>query len=592
MSQVVLHRDAFMNCPKCYNPGQEPGKPCDNCGFAIPLGHDGETVVLEGMAFAGESMAPGERIGNYEVIDELGRGGMGVVYHVRHELTGVACALKIIRPELSLDEQHYNRFLSEANVARGLGHDNIIRVDQPITDNDLLYFTMDFIPGSDLGKLIEKRKAEKGGALPLFSLEETCQVLLPILNALAFAHSRQQPVIHCDLKPKNVMISGEFPNVRVTVLDFGFARILSAESRSTLVKAEGGDPEYMAPEQWENDPVSVATDLFPVGTMLYHLLTGVIPRGMFSPLSRKVSGLPQSIDDIINRSLQQEPQDRFQDATAMAKALSVVLDLKSAKDEAESSNPNLEPLSQPSPGDMWTEPITGMVFLWVPGGTYLMGGAIDDPDVTFDEIPQHEVTLDGFWLGKYPVTQGQWVKVMESNPSKFQKGDDYPVEMVSWYEAQDFCMGLMQKGSGMFRLPTEAEWEYAARSGGRNEKYAGGNDLERVAWYGGNSGGSTHPVGTKAPNGLGLFDMSGNVWEWMADTFDRNAYINHNRENPLHLGRGMFRVQRGGGWDSRPIWVRSTHRFGEEMGSHNDCTGFRIVRQHIVQPMHGKTLIR
>ena len=310
-----------MNCPKCNNPGQEPGKPCDNCGFAIPLGHDGETIVLEGMAFAGESLGAGERIGNYEVIRELGRGGMGVVYHVRHDLTGAECALKIIRPELSSDEQYRNRFLFEAEIARGLSHCNIVRVDRPITDGDLFYFTMDLVPGKDLGKLIEESKVQRDSALPLISLHEACNILAPMLDALAYAHGRETPVIHCDLKPKNVMVSGEFPNVRVTVLDFGFARMLSADSRSSMVKAEGGDPVYMAPEQWREEPVSSATDLFPVGVMLCEMLMGVIPRGLFKLPGEVFADIPSSLDDWLRGCLQNDPAERFDSAFELRQSL-------------------------------------------------------------------------------------------------------------------------------------------------------------------------------------------------------------------------------------------------------------------------------
>jgi formylglycine-generating enzyme required for sulfatase activity len=232
---------------------------------------------------------------------------------------------------------------------------------------------------------------------------------------------------------------------------------------------------------------------------------------------------------------------------------------------------------EPGPGlpsvKSWRDPTTGMEFVWVPGGCYQMGA---NSGVS-DEKPVHEVCVDGFWLGKYEVTQAEWQRVMGSNPSRF-KGDRNPVEQVSWNDAQEFIKRLNAKGNGTFRLPTEAEWEYAARSGGKDEKYAGGNDVDRVAWYNGNSGNKTHPVGTKAPNGLGLYDMSGNVWEWCQDVYNENAYSQHARQNPIYSGGGVRRVDRGGGWGGYAWNVRAADRRGNSQGDRLDFLGFRLLR--------------
>ncbi len=204
----------------------------------------------------------------------------------------------------------------------------------------------------------------------------------------------------------------------------------------------------------------------------------------------------------------------------------------------------------------FTEPVTGMEFVWVPGGCFQMGSDNGDND----EKPVRKVSVDGFWLGKYEVTQGQWQKIMGSNPSYFKNGNDYPVEKVSWHDCQEFIRNLNSKSDRHFRLTTEAEWEYAARSGGQDEKYAGGNDVEGVAWYAGNSGSSTHPVGRKAANGLGLYDMSGNVWEWCADWHSDHC------------------ICRGGSWGTGPWHVRSTERGGRLRPSvRSMCLGFRLV---------------
>jgi len=209
-------------------------------------------------------------------------------------------------------------------------------------------------------------------------------------------------------------------------------------------------------------------------------------------------------------------------------------------------------------GDVWTDPVAGMEFIKVPGGTFMMGDIFGDGDDY--EKPVHEVQLNGFYIGKYPVTQGHWKKVTGNNPANFQKGDDYPVEQVSWDDAQEFVRKLaeMNKGKYEFRLPTEAEWEYAGRSGGKKERYAGGDDIDAVAWYDENSGGSTHPVGKKAPNGLGIHDMSGNVWEWCGDWF--GDYPSGSVRNPKGPDSGSNRVLRGGSWNYAAGNCRSTNR--------------------------------
>ena len=246
----------------------------------------------------------------------------------------------------------------------------------------------------------------------------------------------------------------------------------------------------------------------------------------------------------------------------------------------------------PSAGKIWKEPVTGMEFVWVPEGCYEMGCGNWTSDCFRDEKPVHEVCVDGFWMGKTEVTQGQWKQIMGENPAEFKKGDNYPVENVRWWEVEKFAKKLssLSTDAYKFRFPTEAEWEYAARSGGKPEKYAGGSELDRAAWYQGNSDRSTHPVATKKPNGLGLFDMNGNVNEWCADTYMSWSYKKHKRNNPLfRLEKGevmtYIRVYRGGSWNSKLKYVRCATRNYElgvvhqyNQGYRSNDLGFRLVR--------------
>ena len=242
--------------------------------------------------------------------------------------------------------------------------------------------------------------------------------------------------------------------------------------------------------------------------------------------------------------------------------------------------PSSTPRHEVKPVKTWRDSKTNIEFVWVPGGCYEMGCGSWTKDCLKQELPVHEVCVDGFWLGKYEVTQGQWKQLMRTNNSKFNWGDSYPMETVSWDEAQKFIKVLndQQNGKYQFRLPTEAEWEYAARSGGKPEMFAGGNDAKTVAWNRANSREATHPVGQKAPNGLGIYDMSGNVWEWCQDLFGVRSYTRHTKNNPVILDNASKRrVIRGGGYNSFSRLVRCSQRFKHMPGVRNSNIGFRVA---------------
>ncbi len=225
----------------------------------------------------------------------------------------------------------------------------------------------------------------------------------------------------------------------------------------------------------------------------------------------------------------------------------------------------------------WTDPETGIDLIWVPEGCFSMGCGPWAADCQPDEKPEHRVCVDGFWMSKYEITQGVWEKIMGDNPSRFQKGSQYPVERVSWHKAAEFVSRLKMAGGYKVRLPTEAEWEYAARAGGRKEIYAGGGDnLPALGWYQSNSQNSTHPVGEKKPNVLGLHDMSGNVWEWCQDVYAKDAY-SPGGNNSSDKDHSVFRVRRGGSWESGKQHLRTLFRGRYPADLHFESNGLRIV---------------
>ncbi|MEA1969670.1 MAG: formylglycine-generating enzyme family protein [Thermodesulfobacteriota bacterium] len=223
----------------------------------------------------------------------------------------------------------------------------------------------------------------------------------------------------------------------------------------------------------------------------------------------------------------------------------------------------------------WVEPVTGMEFMLVPGGCYMMGSNSGKSD----EKPVHEVCLYEFWIGKYEVTQAEWKKIMKTNPSVFTKGDNYPVENISWNDAKLFIEKLNKKTNCMFRLPTESEWEYAAKKRKNSQTYPGGKDIDQYAWYDGNSDGTTHEVGTKAPNALGIYDMGGNVWEWCEDIYAWDAFKHARRTDPVFTGPGFRRVDRGGSWINFPGDVCCTRRDRYNPEDKSSNLGLRLVKE-------------
>ncbi|MBF0566828.1 MAG: SUMF1/EgtB/PvdO family nonheme iron enzyme [Nitrospirae bacterium] len=241
--------------------------------------------------------------------------------------------------------------------------------------------------------------------------------------------------------------------------------------------------------------------------------------------------------------------------------------------------------SVPKSNADFIDTVTDMEFILVKGGCFQMGDTFDDGKE--DEKPVHEVCLDDFYIGKYPVAFDEYDFYCQETGKKKPNDQGWgrgrrPVISVSFYDAADFAEWLSNQTGRKYRLLTEAEWEYACRSGGKKEKWAGTSqkgELYQYAWYNDNSGAKTHPVGEKEPNGLGIYDMSGNVWEWVQDVYieyHADAYKKLGRNNPIYIGDGGACVYRGGSWDGEPRGVRCAYRSGDSPGSSYRSLGFRL----------------
>ena len=248
----------------------------------------------------------------------------------------------------------------------------------------------------------------------------------------------------------------------------------------------------------------------------------------------------------------------------------------------------MEPPPSPPTGkpEEWREPLTGMRFVRLDRDCFQMGSVSGDGD----EEPAHRVCLDPFWIGRHEVTQGAWNRIMTDtgNPSRFARGDDHPVDTVSWEDAQAFIKRLNTSGKHRFRLPTEAEWEYACRAGTHTPFHFGLDINSDQANFNGrqtfNDGPpgiyrrSTTPVGRFPPNAFGLHDFHGNLYEWVADRYESDYYGRAPERNPIADNPDVAqRVLRGGSWFSNPRNVRCAYRYRSRPELRNHGNGFRLV---------------
>ena len=551
--------------------------------------------------------------GKYRIIKKLGQGGFGITYLAENTLLEGKVAIKefffkeycerddatchVTIPTTGnreIVERFKQKFIKEAKTIFRLNHPNIVRIHDVFEENGTAYYVMEYIEGESLGDMVKRR-----GAIPE---AEALGYVKDAASALEYIHSKN--INHLDIKPGNLMKRKE--DGRIIVIDFGVAKQYAAvisEGCTPACISYGYSPAVLYRKNGEQS-FSPQSDVYALAATLFKLLTGNTPpeaievlceglpvaelqekhisRPVISAIAMAMKGrhertqtIAEFVSNLENRANKsKKPVFKSGWLWAVVIAVAIVAGLLMILSQNGAGVSGVVPKASYSNGVLTVNGIKYNM-VWVEGGTFRMGATSEQGgDAESDEKPVHSVTLSGYYIGKTEVTQALWKAVMGNNPSRF-KGDNLPVEWISWNDCQEFIRKLNALTGQHFRLPTEAEWEFACRGGNnsRGYKYSGSNYIGNVAWYG-NSGDKTHPVGTKAPNELGIYDMSGNVWEWCADWY--GDYSSGAQTNPKGPYGGSYRVYRGGSWGVVGN-CRSSYRYYYYPTLRGNCLGLRLA---------------
>lgn len=611
-----------------------------------------------------------EVIGEYQLMERLGSGGMGVVYKALHLRLGCHVAIKFPRFAALLDPSHTQRLLREARVIGRLRHEHIVRAldagESPLGP----YLVTEFISGGTVSKLVRS-----SGPL---SVADAIELMRQAAEALAYSHSAG--IVHRDIKPSNLLLDeGQV----IRLVDFGLAKPQDlAEndpdaSEATQSGAFLGTVAYAAPEQvMPCEGIDERADQYSLGCVLHFMLIGRPPHGATLPerllaergsiassLSRQCPDVPVRVDRLWRRTVAHDPEQRFADMPALLEELErvrtnpgpsaklvstrrslfaaglaaalvggVALFVATSKPPDASALANRGPQPQAMQAPLTAEqavagqgswaaylqqPVRlknsiGMDLVLIPPGEFQMGNSEGEPDsaavpdswrfkpveaVQAEQTPTHRVVItQPFYLGATEVTFEQfgrfasasgyvtdaertsgwgkedrgWLKragYSWKNTGQRVSKEDYPVVNISWNDAIALCEWLTENdGLGTYRLPSEAEWEYACRAG-TGTPYFFGNDPAAMgdhAWFAANFGSWIHSVATKKPNPFGLFDMYGNRQEWCRDTFQADFYAEAPVKDPVCLAEGELRSLRGGAHTDETWFCTSARRWGQE----------------------------
>ncbi|MEK7432131.1 MAG: bifunctional serine/threonine-protein kinase/formylglycine-generating enzyme family protein [Cyanobacteriota bacterium] len=563
--------------------------------------------------------------------------------------------LELIKSEYQFDfDEMKDTFLKEGEKNKQLNHKNIIRALDVFSINNTIYIVYDFIEKAiTLDKFLAENKLK---------LENKISIILDILDALIYTHNKD--IIHLNLKPNNILVSLNNNKIEIKIVDFSIANNINMITSSIDTNFSVFlPPEHLIPKMY-----GTHTDIYSAGALLYFLLTNLQPPSMImkgDESSEKLEIKSEQLNTFLYKNLEEAQieedliviilkamkynyDERFLTVSDIKTELEDLYKIK--EDDKQKCSFCYEIIKKkeikcPFCGEFLNENSKKLLLssemVYVEGGSFKMGS-----NQFLDTKPIHNVTLKSFYISKYQVTQKEYQDLMKTNPSYFQRDnlipssynkDFLPVECVSWFDAIKFCnekskqdgfpISYNEQGDLLdeygkvtidikkvkgYRLPTEAEWEFASKGGNfasESEEflYSGSNNIDEVAWNFNNSKiiekikktrkvekglffknkieeeyfddfeyEGTHVVGTKKPNQLGIYDMNGNVWEWCTDWYDANFYSKSPSKNPYNSVQSYNKVERGGGWDIYSDYMNVNYRYFEFPTYKEYSIGFRI----------------
>ncbi|MCQ2237900.1 MAG: bifunctional serine/threonine-protein kinase/formylglycine-generating enzyme family protein [Bacteroidaceae bacterium] len=539
--------------------------------------------------------------GRYKIISTLGQGGFGITYlaiqsglerkvaikeffmkeHCNRDVSTSMVNVPSVG-SVELVNRFKEKFLKEARTIAGLNNHHIVQIHDIFEENGTAYYVMEYMDGGSLDEMLKQSALSEDAAL---------KYVREIADALQCIHA--QNILHLDVKPANVLMRS---NGECALIDFGISKRYDDEGGQTSTTPVAISKGFAPVEQYNQGLTNFtpATDIYSLGATLYKMVTGKTPPeasllldedeelerpshvtfntwvAIEKAMEPRRKKRPQSIDEFLMLLGHSQEPNRLKAEETVPKPQKeetvIIGELENAPEEINNTN-------------ILEFCVKGVKFnmIRVEGGSFEMKETVNCGFLYLSEKEIIQPTsLSDYFIGETQVTQALWKAVMDNNPSFF-KGDNKPVDQVSWHDCNRFILKLNSLTGQKFRLPTEAEWEFAARGGNKSCQYpySGSEDINEVAWYDDNSGSSTHDVATKKTNELGIYDMTGNVWEWCIDWYGN--YSSTVQINPSGPNSGNERVCRGGCWHSNVKYSYLWWRFREDAGLRYFKNGLRLA---------------